>query len=109
MNASTPVAHGASFGVAQLLAQLLERLDNSTVPVGAEQYRSVVRHLSEALAELPQGGALSALLVASPAAAELYENLNYRYAGLCRSPLNPALDAELAARKAIEQAMRRNA
>ena len=104
MNASASVVHGASFGVAQLLAQLLERLERSTVPVGAEQYRSVVRHLRDELAELPQGQALSALLDACPAAAELYENLNYQHAGLCRSPLNLALDAELAARKAVGQA-----
>lgn len=79
------------------------------MPVGAAQYRSVVRHLADELSELPHGEALTALLDACPAAAQLYENLQYQHAGLCRSPLNAALDAELAARKIIEQAMRRDA
>lgn len=106
MKTSTPVNHRASLAVAHLLAQLLERLERSSEPVGAEQYRSVVVHLLGELAELPQGEALAALLDACPAAAQLYENLNYEYAGLCRSPLNQALDAEMQARELIERARR---
>lgn len=92
--------------VAVLLAQLLERLDRSAEPVGAEQYRSVVRHLADEFNELGGEDGLPRLLDAFPAAAELYENLNYRHAGLCRSPLELSLDAELRARKAIERARR---
>jgi hypothetical protein len=95
---------GASLAVAVLLAQLLERLDRSPVPVGAEQYRSVVRHLAEEFEELQSDGGLTKLLDAFPSAAELYENMNYQHAGLCRSPLQRSLDAELLARKAIERA-----
>ena len=95
--------------VAHLLAQLLERLDRSAVPVGAEQYRSVVRHLADEFDELQSHRGLSALLDAFPAAAELYENLNYGHAGLCRSPLERALAAELQARQLIERARRRPA
>jgi hypothetical protein len=94
----------ARLAVAVLLSQLLERLDRSAEPVGAEQYLSVVRHLKEEFDELGTEHALSALLDAYPSAAELYENLNYQHAGLCRSPLELSLDAELRARQVIERA-----
>ena len=87
-----------------MLARMIERLDRSAEPVDAQQYRGVVEHLSEVLRAMPHDAALEAVLDASPATAELYENLNYEYAGLCRSPLEPALGAELAARAAIEAA-----
>ena len=93
----------ARLAVAVLLSQLLERLDRSPEPVGAEQYLSVVRHLKDEFDELGAENALSALLDAYPSAAELYENLNYQHAGLCRSPLEPALVAELQARRLIER------
>ncbi len=99
----------ARFAVAVLLAQVLERLDRSAAPVGAQQYRSVVRHLAEEFETLQSDAGLTKLLDAFPSAAELYENLNYRYAGLCRSPLDRSLDAEQHARKAIARAMRRSA
>ena len=96
----------ARLAVAVLLSQLLERLDRSPERVGAEQYLSVVRHLTNEFDELGAESSLSALLDAYPSAAELYENLNYQHAGLCRSPLELSLDAELRARKAIENARR---
>jgi hypothetical protein len=102
-------ASPARFTVAVLLAQLLERLDSSTVPVGAEQYRSVVRHLAGEFDGLQSDSGLGRLLDAYPSAAELYENLNYGHAGLCRSPLERALAAELQARQLIERARRRPA
>jgi hypothetical protein len=106
MDSTQPTLAPARFAVALLLAQLLERLDRSGASAGAEQYRSVVRHLTDELRELQSEQGLSALLDAFPATAELYENLNYQHAGLCRSPLGPGLDAELLARKAIERVMR---
>jgi hypothetical protein len=63
----------------------------------------VVRHLAGEFEELQSHQGLSPLLDAFPSAAELYENLNYRHAGLCRSPLDAALDAELQARRLIER------
>jgi hypothetical protein len=96
----------ARYTVAVLLAQLLERLDSSAVPVAAEQYRSVVRHLAEEIDGLRSDTGLGRLLDAFPSAAELYENLNYGHAGLCRSPLERALHAELQARRLIERARR---
>lgn len=87
-----------------MLARMLERLDRSSEPVDAQQYRGVVEHLGEALRNAPHDAALEAVLDASPATAELYENLQYRHAGLCRSPLEASLNAELAARAAIDAA-----
>jgi hypothetical protein len=106
MKTSQSRASPARLAVAVLLSQLLERLDRSAQPVGAEQYLSVVRHLKEEFDELGTENALSALLDAFPSAAELYENLNYQHAGLCRSPLELSLDAELRARQVIERARR---
>jgi hypothetical protein len=106
MKTSQSRASPARLGVAVLLSQLLERLDRSAEPVGAEQYLSVVRHLKEEFDELGAEDALSALLDAFPSAAELYENLNYQHAGLCRSPLELSLDAELRTRQVIERARR---
>lgn len=101
-----PVSTKAQLTVAHLLAQLLQRLDRSAAPVGAEQYRSLVRHLSREMDALQAHPGLSALLDAYPAAAELYENLNYRHAGLCRSPLDTALAAELQAQQLIRRLRR---
>jgi hypothetical protein len=106
MKTSQSTQSPARLAVAVLLSQLLERLDRSAEPVGAEQYLSVVRHLKEEFDELGAERSLSALLDAYPSAAELYENLNYQHAGLCRSPLEPALAAELQARRLIERARR---
>jgi ferritin-like metal-binding protein YciE len=89
-----------------MLARMLERLDRSEVAVDAQQYRGVVEHLAEVLRSAPHDAALEAVLEASPATAELYENLQYQHAGLCRSPLEQALNAELAARGAIDAAKR---
>ena len=87
-----------------LLAHLLERLDRSPVPVDAVQYRSVAQHLADELGTVTPGASLDLLLSHYPAAAELYENLQYRHAGLCRTPLEPALQAELQAKDVIEKA-----
>jgi len=89
-----------------VLAQTLERLDRSARAVDAEQYRTVVARLAAALEAAPRDAALEKVLNAFPSAAQLYENLNYRHAGLCRSPMEAGLAAELAARAAIDGARR---
>jgi hypothetical protein len=89
-----------------MLARMLERLDRSTVAVDPQQYRGVVDHLADALLAAPHDAALEAVLDASAATAELYENLQYQHAGLCRSPLEASLNAELAARAVIDAARR---
>ena len=106
MNSTQIPSSSASLTVIHVLAELLERLEHSTVPVGAEQYRSVVSRLASVLKQAQPGRELGALLGTHPAAAEMYENINYQHAGLCRSPLDPALAAERQARQAIDRAMR---
>ena len=87
-----------------MLARLMERLERSARAVDADQYRTVVQHVVAELESAPRDAAFDALLDAFPSVAELYENLNYRHAGLCRSPLERSLGAEVAAREAIEAA-----
>lgn len=105
-NASATATRAADLTVAHTLAALLERLDNSSASVGADQYRSVVTHLVDELAAVQPNDALKSLLDAHPAAAQVYENLNYEYAGLCRSPLDFSLSAELQAKEVIRRAQR---
>ena len=107
MNATKPNARKTDLTVTHVLAELLERLERSTVPMGAEQYRSVVQHLVSELGDVEPGTALGALLDSHPAAAELYENVNYQHAGLCRSALDASLAAELQAKEVLDRAMRR--
>jgi hypothetical protein len=105
MNATKTSHAKTNLTTVHVLAALLERLENSSVPVGAEQYRSVVLHLVGEFNEVSDPG-LGALLDAHPAAAQVYENVNYANAGLCRSSLETSLAAELQAKTAIERAMR---
>ncbi len=89
--------------VAVMLSQLLAHLEVKGQPGGADQYRSVVRHLVEELDRLADDDALPLLLSTFPATAELYENQHYHLAGLCRSPMDLALSAELRARDALRR------
>ena len=97
-----------SLTVTHVLAQLLERLEHSKVPVDPVQYRSIVTHLVNEFGDVSPGEALRALLDNHPAAAQVYENLNYAVAGLCRSPLDISLAAERLAKEAIKSAMRKS-
>ena len=99
----------AHLTTARILSDLLERLDQSEVPVDAGQYRSVVLHLVHEFGDVEPGSELGEMLDSHPCAAEVYENLNYEHAGLCRSSLDQSLAAEKQARAAIERAMRRTA
>ena len=49
---------------------------------------------------------LPGLLDHFPAAAEVYENLQYAHAGLCRAPLEMSLQSELAARELLARVSR---
>jgi hypothetical protein len=100
---SNPSVH-ADFTVLLMLSRLLDRLEGSAVPVDPGQYRSVVQRLSQALETAEPGPLLKALLAEHPSAAALYENLNYRHAGLIRSPLDLSLSSELAAKDALARA-----
>ena len=104
MNVRSPEQTPARPSVVLTLAHLLERLERSPVAVDPGQYRSVVLHLVQELESVKPGETLSAVLDSYPAAAELYENLQYQHAGLCRSALDFASGAELQARDAINKA-----
>lgn len=106
MNTTRNPSPKTDLAVTHVLAQLLERLEHSAVPVGAEQYRSVVEHLVHEFEDVEPGAELGQLLDAYPAASEVYENMNYQHAGLCRSALDVSLAAEGTAREAIARAMR---
>jgi hypothetical protein len=69
----------------------------------------VVRHLTDELGRLETDEAMDFVLGNFPATAELYENLHYHQAGLCRSPLENSLNSEVQARVAIERASRQPA
>ncbi len=97
-----------SLTVTHVLAQLLERLEHSKVPVDPVQYRSIVTHLVNEFGDVSPGEGLRTLLDNHPAAAQVYENLNYAVAGLCRSPLDISLAAERLAKEAIKSAMRKS-
>jgi hypothetical protein len=64
----------------------------------------VVSHLVRELESVEHDETLRKLLDVFPAASQLYENLNYESAGLCRSPLDASLNAERAARSVLDRA-----
>ncbi len=86
------------------MAGLLERLERAPTSASPEQYRGVAQQVMRLLAEAEPDEHLHLLLNAAPQSAELYENLRYEIAGLCRAPLDTALNAELAATAAIAAA-----
>ena len=85
-----------AFRTAVTLAELLQRVEASTTTIGPDQYRALVLHLGQLLGRLPPGDGLQR-------PAEVYENLHYSHAGLCRAPLAQSLNSELAARQLIER------
>ena len=92
------------------LAALLERLEHQPHEPGApglasaDQFRAVARQIAMLLEQAEPGVMLDAVLAAAPATAEIYENMRYAQAGLCRTSLETALNAELAAATAISRA-----
>jgi len=104
VQASTRIEVPQRLRVLVTLAKLLERLEHSAVPVSAEQYRSVAEHLVRELAAVEHDETFEKLLAVFPAMSQLYENAYYAHAGLCRSPLDASLAAELEAKKALIRA-----
>lgn len=86
------------------MAHLLERLEHSSVPVSADQYRRVAAYLANNLAAVEHDETVDRLLAVFPAMSELYENQFYKHAGLCRSPLDVSLAAEAEAKAALTRA-----
>ena len=101
---SAAASFTGAFRTAVTLAELLQRVEASTTTIGPAQYRALVLHLGQLLDQLPPGDGLQQLLATFPAAAEVYENLHYGHAGLCRAPLEQSLNSELSARQLIERA-----
>jgi len=85
------------------MAQLLERVDANPALVGAAQYRHLAQVVQSLLAEELPDDARRAVLRACPAAAVLYENLHYDRSGLSQSPLDSAVESELAASEILER------
>jgi hypothetical protein len=83
-------------------AMLLEKLERTPRSASAGQYEAVVAQLHGLLDAAEHddesAAALPKLLQALPALAELHENRHYAEAGLCRSPLEAAVEAELETR-----------
>ena len=88
------------------LALMLEKLERQPRQASAEQYRHVAARLRELLDQGTVDPALPRILDVFPAAAEVYENLRYGQAGLCRSGLEAAVEAEQRARDVIERLRR---
>jgi hypothetical protein len=86
------------------LARMLERLERRTTPVDADQFRTVIDRLKAELAAATHDAALEVVLATFPSTAELYENMQYEHAGLCRTPLDAAAAAEIEARRVIDTA-----
>lgn len=86
------------------LATQLKRLERGSDLLQPDQYRDLVARIKAELTVAQPGAALDTVLASFPSTAELYENLNYRHAGLCRSDLDAASRSELQARKVIAAA-----
>ncbi|HEY0956779.1 MAG TPA: hypothetical protein VGE36_18630 [Roseateles sp.] len=86
------------------LAQLLQGLEGQLVD--PHQYRVLVQRLTAELDAHQAHEALAGLLDHFPAAAEVYENLQYGHAGLVRAPLELSLTSELAVRNLLDRVRR---
>jgi len=106
MQASHGISLPARLQTLAVSAALLERLERNPRTASADQYQALVRQLAQLLAAAEPDMFLDALLDNFPAAAEQYENLRYEHAGLCRSPFDTSLKAEMAAVAVIENARR---
>lgn len=107
MSKASSTAHPTEdLTVVLALARLLERIESRPLAVTADQYRLVAERLTGALHDAAPSDTLQAVLGAHPAAAELYENMQYEHAGLVRSSLEASMNSEKLAKAAILQAAR---
>lgn len=93
---------------AAVLAGLLQRLE-SRASIDPAAYRQLVGQLAMALDRVEEPSVLDAVLHAFPAAADLYENMRYEHAGLCRADMELSMDTERRAREVLERSMRSSA
>ncbi|RZJ07501.1 MAG: hypothetical protein EOP39_16230 [Rubrivivax sp.] len=80
---------------------MLQGLEGQGHAAHPHQYQLLVQKLTAELSAHQGHDALPALLDHFPAAGEVYENLQYRHAGLCRVPLEMSLTSELAVRELL--------
>lgn len=104
MQASRGIDLPARLRTLAVTAALFERLERDHRGASPEQYQSVARQLAALLAEAEPDMFLDALLDNFAGAAELYENLRYEHAGLCRSPFDASLQAEMHAMSVLAKA-----
>ncbi len=104
MTQPSPSAGSAQLSIIETLAYALERVERGFSSVSPLQYLRLTARLSEALHTVGPGVSLQAVLESFPATVELYENVNYERAGLCRSPLQASSDAEVMARTILARA-----
>jgi hypothetical protein len=76
------------------LALLLEKLERQPRDASAAQYRSVVQQVTSLLQDAADDDELQSLLEFFPATGELWENLHYAAAGLCRAQLGLLAETE---------------
>ncbi len=88
------------------MAALWERLEAQRTSASADPYRHVAQQIDTLPAAAEPGDRLDKFLAIAPATAAIYENQQYAHAGLCRSPVEAALNAELEAAAAIAKARR---
>lgn len=108
MQASRGISLPARLQTLAVSAALLERLERDKRGASAGQYQLLACQLRDLLAAAEPDLILEALLDNFPAAAEIYENLRYEHAGLCRSPFDTALNAEMQAMSVLAKAARRD-
>lgn len=106
MPASQGITLPARLQTLAVTAALLERLERKRRTASPAQYQTVARQLRDMLAATEPDPFLDALLDNFPATAEIYENLRYAHTGLCRSPFDTSLKAEMAAVSVIENVRR---
>jgi hypothetical protein len=103
MTSDTQIRIPARLHALAATAMLLERLEQMPRSASAEQYRAVVQQLNTLLDEADDEPTLGSLLDGLPGLAELHENRHYADAGLCRSPLDTAVQAEQLARDLLDR------
>ncbi len=84
-----------------MLAGLLESVERGFHRAEPDGYRRLASRLRAELIDVTPDERLRQVLAASPATAEIYENLNYGHAGLCLQPMDAAIRAEQAATELI--------
>lgn len=103
MSPDTTIRIPARLQTLAATAMLLEKLERLPRSASAGQYQALVGQVHRLLDDVDGDPALESLLNRLPALAELHENRHYAQAGLCRSPLDDAVQAERQARELIEK------